>query len=220
MRKLPVLVALLLGATAGFAGQGIRHGILDESYSGTVLVQSAGPNRVVVLIDSAEGNGPDGIVDLLFTVKSAQPIDPPISLLLEKARVGVEESRVVVSSQGEHTVVVLDHGAGCPELELSPRMTVRRFSGNELLRRSGNLNLPPLGALQVAQQDVAGFTPGQPSYVPWDDGLGGGTESCDSGGKGASSCTQSKCGNSCSVSCNSGYACCNCTFCDCKCTCK
>lgn len=187
----------------------LYHGIVDEEFVADVVIQTIGPYRVVMAIDSA-GNGCDGNVDEVFAVTSETPLPRPVSMRLDHARVLVRADHVFVIS-GQETVVVFTTGT-CDDCEFGPMTHVARFDGYEVARLYGDRHWPPFkaqkkltpgkNALDSARPPRLGRVAPQESYFWYDpaeywdpcavDAWGNVPEICMGGGGGGAPSTPAK----------------------------
>jgi hypothetical protein len=162
-------------------------------------------------------------VDHAFVLACDEPIGGPAVVDLSDAVISVSPGRVVATSASDRTVVVLAlSDSPDPANEHFPAgYNVLRFHGFGLTHKVGALGTPLQKARKFVARDLCDGVIDPYCVENLDPGGGGGSgSSCGSGGSGASQCGCSAGGDSCSVSCVSGYyACCNCGLFGSTCTC-
>ena len=165
MRRLSLAVLCVLIAVPTYAR--LVHGIADEELVGDVVVQSVGPYRVVMAIDSA-ANGRDGGVDEVFAVRSETMFPRPVSVRFDHARVLIRADHLFVISE-DGRVVIFTAGAQCDDCEFAPNMHVSRFNGFEIIRLYGERPWPhfkPQKKLGTGQTSLRnGGEPAEPREI-------------------------------------------------------
>ena len=154
------------------------------SWSGEAVLKQVGPDRIAVVIDTNR----DRKIDMGFTIRSDRPVSSiaPIHF----SSVHVEEKQGEVRFVGDNRVIEFG-------MITNSASRVQRFVGYELVRNNGET-----GVALDPRSDRYEFDP------PMTRGAGYGP--CNSGGAGATSCSTSRDGKSCSATCGAGYfACCS-----------
>jgi len=141
MRKALLVALCLFVALPTYAG--LYRGIVDEEIVGDVVVQTVGPYRVVMAIDSA-ANGCDGKVDEVFFVSAETMLPRPVSLRFDHARVLIRADHVFVISGNAHAVVFTT--GACDDCEFAPLTQVDRLDGFEVVRLYGERHWAPFKA--------------------------------------------------------------------------
>jgi len=177
---------------------------------GRTLIVTRTRNAVAIAVDTDY----DGSLDDLFWFYSKTP--PSLRVYSEQASIEFRgDELVVVSADTGETHVF---SVGRPRVAVHhihdlPEISSAAYAGYGISHKMG----PSVNAIRLFSSNGHGRLKteesctdgGDPCLLNPDDGGGGGT-SCDSGGLGSSSCSVTRDGNSCSVSCVAGYyACCN-----------
>jgi hypothetical protein len=209
---LRLLIALTTVAASVMAQEGpradrpVRERRPDHvsSWTGNVVIRTVGA-RVLVLVDTppARGVQPDGIVDLWFVLETAEPLLMPINEHVGDSLLAHSAGVLEVSSAERRFEFVLE-GDSRPD-----DVMITRVVGVGLSHHKGEKTGVRI-ADEVRSARVSTTCMACEVLDP-DPGEGGGSgTSCSSGGPGATSCTATQAGNSCSITCASGrYACCN-----------
>lgn len=211
-RLLPafVIVAVTTFATAQQEGArterpaGERRPQHVSSWVGNVLIRTDGV-RVFVLMDTpADRNAqPDGVVDQWFILETAEPPLTPISEHIGDALVVYSAGVLEVSSPERRFELVLE-GESRSDDGTSTRVVGVGLSHHKA-EKTG------IRIAEAIRRSRISSTCMECEVLNPDPGAGTGTgTSCSSGGPGATSCTATQQGNSCSITCATGrYACCN-----------
>jgi hypothetical protein len=198
---------LLIGCGSVFAG--VDH---VDSASGEVVIRSAGPRHVLVLVDTAS-DGRDGLVDQWFILESAENFDTPLSADLQTANLVFYPGSLRVTSPDQRTIyefAVPDHEERRPAPQHF-RVVRRTGIGLSHVERDTPVRISTTRRNPVVMPSTSCAE--EDGCYPWAEwiweGTGGTSNTCDSGGPGSTSCSASGGGSSCSVSCSAGYyACC------------
>jgi hypothetical protein len=209
------IVALAVAAIA--EGRSITSAAAPVLASGSGVIQSVAPNRVIVVLHMSNRRADDGVVDHVFRFWSASSL-PALNVSFESASVHFDERTLTIMDSDQSLFYSFTVNAP----EQGPRGIPNGFTGATYV--GYGLNHQIGGSLQKYR--VIHPTPGSHFVtVSLDDDCGdhcilnldlgnddSGSGTCDSGGIGASACsaTNSSRNTSCSVQCSSGYyACCN-----------
>lgn len=194
-----------------------------DQFHGQVLIQTNGPQRLYVLVDSfeQEGRGRDGAVDHLFVLATPGEFTP-MSVFFEEAEVTVYNHGVSIHSRRERSAFVL---STYPlDVRFATGTTWTTFRGDAMTHHSGRT---PLRIGEVRKNDPAvtsSYCDGcDPLYQDPDPYGGASGRECTAGGSGASSCSigcGTYSGSTCSATCTTGYACCYCSFGQAYCKCQ
>ena len=174
-----------------------------SSWVGNVLIRTVG-SRVLVMVDTPARRDvqPDGIVDQWFVLETAEPLVTPISEHLGDSLL-VHSAGVLEVSSAERRFEFVLEGHSRPDDSMLTRVV-----GVGLSHHKGEKTGVRI-ADEVRRARVSTTCMACEVLDP-DPGAGGGGASCSSGGPGATSCTATQQGNSCSITCATGrYACCN-----------
>lgn len=178
-----------------------------KSMTADVLIRADGRSIVI----AAERRERQNIVDDVFRFRADREF-APLEIAINRAHVEIDTHRLLISAPELQRAFVFElTDAARPEPWFPPLFEVTRFRGGyELSRRT----------VQREEGAVAACCPEDENLDPGD-GDWGATMTCDSGGKGSTSCSVEAytlgSGGSCSTSCANGYyACCSLTK-GCKC---
>lgn len=205
MKKRTLIAGLCLLLSASlFANDDVR------GEKGTVMILSAGPDRVVVALDSAK-DATDGLVDQWFILQMDVPSDLPLPVYLRAADVRFRPGYVRVIAPTEQKVYDFALTGVKIERDVPGGFSVVRTEGFGLSHNSGETDIAiaaPCANCESLTQD-------------WTDaGDTGGASTCTAGGIGATSCSITSGTRSCQVGCNSlSYACCKSTATSVSCKC-
>jgi hypothetical protein len=206
----------------------------NETLSGDVILSTDDTGRLIIAVDAAkDGVQPDGIIDLYFWYRSIQPFPTGLAAKLSKVNIVHRGRLLEISSpfQGVDLVLTVDANDQTP---------LARIFAQDLSALDGVY----ARLASISSQKAAGSDKNESTYT-----LKGGFElgrktlktpvalsaeaiaqsirplneesaSCSSGGPGSTSCSCSFGGDSCGVSCSTGYyACCSCSSHPTNCTC-
>lgn len=199
--------SLLASPTATAADPGTFHG--------RTLIRSYDEHRILIALDSHGTNK----ADHLFRFWSEETL-PPIDLKFD-ASLQFYGNELIVISDDDKTIYRFTVGGSQPhQFRMSENAEATGYTGYGL-----NHEMPTPAPRSAAKAPAGGANPDpslscdfgdceQPSWEWFGNG------SCTSGGVGATSCSISVSGTSCSASCETGYyACCSSSFGGISCTC-
>jgi hypothetical protein len=178
---------------------------------GTVMIVSAGPDRVVVALDSAK-DATDGLVDQWFILQMDMPSELPLPVYLRAADVRFRPGYVRVIAPTEQKVYDFALTGVKIERDVPAGFSVVRTEGFGLSHNLGETDIAiaaPCANCESLTQD-------------WTDAgdTGGGSSTCTAGGIGATSSSIRSGTRSAQVACNSfSYACCKSTATSVSCKC-
>lgn len=195
-----------------------------DSMPADVFIRARG-NVVTIAVDRHNRQSSDGFVDIVYRYRSEMAFEP-LEIVIKHAQLESEPRRLLISAPNLQRAFLFDLAdATAPEEWFHPSIAVTRFRGGfELSRRTvpadSRYSLEALQNGRGSGGPVTQCCPGTENPEPGDGELGAGM-TCDSGGRGSTSCSVEAyilgSGGSCSTSCTNGYyACCSLTK-GCKC---
>ncbi|MDQ3281672.1 MAG: hypothetical protein M3Q69_09690 [Acidobacteriota bacterium] len=181
--------------------------------TGAVEIRTATGSEpgIVIAVDQLHEGQRDGFADAAY-VYSTEAAVPAIRRVFETAVIEDFGNRLIVSAGATRIVFAL--------IDAKARKSgyTEVFADGIGIARYTQKHVETMRVGADADPSLVGCD-GQDSgacYSDWSLGGGGSGVNCPSGGAGATSCTSSCPGFSCSVSCNAPYyACCSCMYCKC-----